>query len=165
MARGPTNDRRRASVHLLKRVCAAVAWHRFPTIGVGLWIIIACLPAQAQHANQPGYDPRQTERRFDGQQSSQGANGRPRLPSPQFARPEGQGDSRPMFVLRHVSIAGAVAIPQERLVATYQPYIGKKVSQADLAAMAAAVSDVYRAAGFHLSRAIPSAPAVPDASS
>ena len=154
MARGPTNDRRRASVDLLKRACAAVAWHRFPTIGVGLWIIITCLPAHAQHANQPGYDPRQTERRFDSQQSSQGANGRPRLPLPQFARPEGQGDSRPLFVLRHVSITGAVAIPQERLAATYQSYIGKKVSQADLAAIAAAVSDVYRAAGFHLSRAI-----------
>ena len=121
---------------------------------MALWIIIACLPAQAQQANQPGYDPRQTEKRFEDQQSRQGANGRPRLPLPQFARPEGQGNSRPLFVLRHVSISGAVAIPQERLAATYQSYIGKKVSQADLAAIAAAVSDVYRAAGFHLSRAI-----------
>ena len=154
MAKGLTNDRRRVSVHLLKRVCAPVAWHRFPTVGLGLWIIIACFPAQAQQANQPGYDPRQTERRFDSQQSSQGANARPRLPLPQFARPEGQGDSKPLFVLRHVSISGAVAIPQDRLAATYQSYIGKKVSQADLAAIAAAVSDVYRAAGFHLSRAI-----------
>lgn len=154
MARGPTNDRRHVSVDLLKRACAAVAWHRFPTIGVGLWIIIGSLPAHAQSANQPGYDPRQTERRFEGQQSSQGANGRPRLPSPQFARPEGQGHTKPLFVLRHVSISGAVAIPQDRLATTYQSYIGKKVSQADLAAIAAAVSDVYRAAGFHLSRAI-----------
>jgi hemolysin activation/secretion protein len=154
MARGPTNDRRRASVHLLKRVCAPVAWHRFPTVALGLWIIIACFPAQAQQANQPGYDPRQTEKRFEDQQSRQGPTARPRLPMPQFARPEEQGDSKPLFVLRHVSISGAVAISQERLVATYQPYIGKKVSQADLAAIAAAVSDVYRAAGFHLSRAI-----------
>ncbi|WP_334517059.1 ShlB/FhaC/HecB family hemolysin secretion/activation protein [Bradyrhizobium sp. AZCC 1693] len=124
------------------------------TAGFVLWTLIACLPAQAQQANQPGYDPRQTEKRFDDQQSSQGANGRPRLPSPQFARPEGQGDPKPLFVLRHVSIAGAVAIPQGRLVTTYRPYIGKKVSQADLATIAAAVSDVYRAEGFHLSRAI-----------
>ena len=123
-------------------------------VGLGLWVIIACFPAQAQQANQPGYDPRQTEKRFEDQQSGQGSTARPRLPSPQFARPEGQGDSRPLFVLRHVSISGAVAIPQERLAATYQSYIGKKVSQADLAAIAAAVSDVYRAAGFHLSRAI-----------
>jgi len=121
---------------------------------LAVWTLIACFPAQAQHANQPGYDPRQTEKRFEDQQSSQGANGRPRLPSPQFARPDGQGDSKPLFVLQRVSITGAVAIPQDRLVTTYQPYIGKNVSQADLAAIAAAVSDVYRAAGFHLSRAI-----------
>ncbi|MBT1511631.1 ShlB/FhaC/HecB family hemolysin secretion/activation protein [Bradyrhizobium sp. SRL28] len=154
MARGSTNDRRRVSVHLLKRICAPVAWHRFPTAGLGLWIIIACFPAQAQQANQPGYDPRQTEKRFEDQQSRQGPTARPRMPMPQFARPEGQGDSKPLFVLRHVSITGAVAIPQERLVTVYQPFIGRKVSQADLAAMAAAVSDIYRAAGFHLSRAI-----------
>jgi hemolysin activation/secretion protein len=128
---------------------------RYCLLAVGLALsTIVCLPAHAQHANQPGYDPRQTERRFDSQQSSQGANGRPRLPSPQFARPDGQGDPKPLFALRRVSITGAVAIPQDRLVTTYQPYIGKKVSQADLAAIAAAVSDVYRAAGFHLSRAI-----------
>ena len=84
----------------------------------------------------------------------QGGNGRPRFPSPQFAGAAGQGDARPLFVLRHVAIAGAVAIPQERLATAYQPYIGKKVSQADLAAIASAISDAYRAEGFHLSRAI-----------
>ncbi len=112
------------------------------------------MPALAQNANQPGYDPRQIEKRFEDQQSSQGANGRPRLPSPQFAGAEGQGDSKPLFVLRRVAIDGAAAIPQERLVTAYQPYIGKQVSQADLAAIASAVSDAYRAAGFHLSRAV-----------
>jgi len=127
--------------------------HCLVTISLGL-SVLACFPAHAQQANQPGYDPRQTERRFENQQSSQSANGRPRLPSPQFARQEGQGDTKPLFVLRHVSISGAAAIPQDRLATTYQSYIGKKVSQADLAAIAAAVSDVYRAAGFHLSRAI-----------
>ena len=60
----------------------------------------------------------------------------------------------PLFVLRHVSIAGATAMAQERLVAVYQSYLGKKVSQADLAAIAGGISDVYRAAGFTLSRAI-----------
>ena len=123
-------------------------------VGLGLWIIITGFPAQAQQANQPGYDPRQTEKRFEDQQSPQGPTARPRLPMPQFARPKEQGDSKPLFVLRHVSIIGAVAIPKEQLVTAYQPYVGKKVSQADLAAIAAAVSDVYRAAGFHLSRAI-----------
>jgi hemolysin activation/secretion protein len=121
--------------------------------GIGLWVSLVDSTASAQQASQPGFDPRQTERRFEAQQSSQGANGRPRLPSPQF-RTDGQADSKPLFVLRHVSITGAVAIPQERLVTAYQPYIGKKVSQGDLAAITSAVSDVYRTAGFHLSRAI-----------
>ena len=123
-------------------------------VGASAWTAVVGLPAQAQNANQPGYDPRQIEKRFEDQQSSQGGNGRPRLPSPQFAGAAGRGDARPLFVLRHVAITGAVAIPQERLATAYQPYIGKKVSQADLAAIASAISDAYRAEGFHLSRAI-----------
>ncbi len=140
-----------SSVDLRKRSRASLS-HWFAA-GVSLWVSLVGFTANAQQASQPGFDPRQAERRFEAQQSSQGANGRPRLPSPQFAT-EGQGDPRPLFVLRHVSISGAVAIPQERLVTVYQAYIGKKVSQADLAAIASAISDVYRADGFHLSRAI-----------
>ncbi|MET0709586.1 MAG: ShlB/FhaC/HecB family hemolysin secretion/activation protein, partial [Tardiphaga sp.] len=64
---------------------------------------IVCFPAQAQHANQPGYDPRQTERRFEDQQSVRSSGGRPRLPMPQFARTAGKGDSKPLFVLQSVS--------------------------------------------------------------
>jgi len=124
------------------------------TFALGMWVQIVCFPAQAQQANQPGYDPRQTEKRFEDQQSARSPAGRPRLPMPQFARTAGQGDSKPLFVLQSVSITGAVAIPQGLLVTAYQPYIGKKVSQAELAAISAAVGDIYREAGFHLSRAM-----------
>jgi hemolysin activation/secretion protein len=149
---GFTHERRFHSVDLRTSIGSAVVARTW-LVTISLWLsAFACFPAHAQQANQPGYDPRQTERRFDAQQSSQG--GRSRLPLPQLARPEGQADTKPLFVLRHVAISGAVAIPQDRLAATYHPYIGKKVSQADLAAVAAAVSEVYRAAGFHLSRAI-----------
>jgi len=61
-----------------------------------MWLQIVCFPAQAQQANQPGYDPRQTERRFEDQQSVRSSGGRPRLPMPQFARTAGQGASRPL---------------------------------------------------------------------
>ena len=99
-------------------------------------------------------DPVQTEKRFERQQSDQAPAGRPKLPTPQFARPQGPLDTKPIFLLRRVSVIGATAIPLDRLATAYQPYLGKRVSEADLTAMAAAVSDVYRAAGFHLSRAI-----------
>lgn len=132
----------------------SVTGHRFWVVGLGfLAALIVSLPARAQQAS-PGYDPRQTEKRFEDQQIDQTRGARPRLPRAPFARPEGKADTKPMFVLRHVAITGAVAIPRDRLVTAYQPYLGKKVSQADLADMASAVSDVYRAAGFHLSRAI-----------
>src|SRR5215212_2262817 len=130
MAIGSTHDRRSVSVHLRGLACFPVlpcfpvTGHRLIAVGLAVWTLIACFPARAQQANQPSYDPRQTEKRFDDQQSSQQANGRPRIPSPQFAWPRGQGDSKPLFVLRHVSVSGAAAIPQDRLVTTYQPYIG-----------------------------------------
>ena len=104
-------------------------------------------------ASQPAFDPRQTEKRFDDWQSGE-TPARPRLPMPNLARPNVGADTRPLFELHHVTIVGARAIPPDPLAAAYQPYIGKKVSQADLAAIAAAISETYRAAGFHLSRAI-----------
>lgn len=139
--------RRGVSVAVYVRICLLA-------VGSFAWTALMGLPALAQNANQPGYDPTQLEKRFEDQQSSQGGSGRPRLPSPQFAGGQGQGDSKPLFVLRRAAINGAVAISQEQLATAYQPYIGKQVSQADLAAVAGAVSDAYRAAGFHLSRAI-----------
>jgi len=72
---------------------------------------------------------------------------------PRIPRSEASADPTPLFVLPKVSITGASAIGPGELAAAWQRYIGKKVSQADLAAMAVNVGDVYRAAGFHLSRA------------
>ena len=112
-------------------------------------------PVKAQQASQPGFDPRQTEKRFDEPQSGQTPSGRSAaLRMPVASRPEVAADSKPLFGLRGVWLTGTHAIPHEKIAKAYQPYLGKKVSQADLAAIAAAIGDAYRAAGFHLSRAI-----------
>jgi hemolysin activation/secretion protein len=112
--------------------------------------VLASMPAGAQQ----GFDPRQTERQFDTPQSGQSPSSRSGVRMPGVSRQEGAGDSRPMFVLRGVSLSGAHAIPREQIASVYQPYLGRKVSQADLAAIAAGIGDLYRAAGFHLSRAM-----------
>ena len=67
------------------------------------------------------------------------AAGQPRLRMPQFAPPPAAGvDTRPLFVLRAVTVSRRHGDPARRPCATtYQPYLGKKVSQADLAAIAA----------------------------
>lgn len=117
--------------------------------------VIGPNPAKAQQASQPGFDPRQTEKRFDALQSEQAATAaRSGVPMPRVSRSESPADSTPLVVLRKVSLTGARALPREDIATAYQPYLGKKVSQADLTAIASAVSDLYRAAGFHLSRAI-----------
>ncbi|MCP3384743.1 ShlB/FhaC/HecB family hemolysin secretion/activation protein [Bradyrhizobium sp. CCGUVB4N] len=109
--------------------------------------------AFAQQANQPGFDPRQPEKYFENQ-TEQESLSRPPVKLPSVGQPNTGGDTKPQFVLRGINVSGAHVIPQDRMAALYQPYLGKKVSQADLAAIAGAISDLYRADGFHLSRAI-----------
>src|ERR1700682_271675 len=111
-------------------------------------------PAEAQQASPSGFDPRQTEKYFDASQFGPTPSARSALQMPRLARSEVSADSKPLLKLRRVSLTGARAIPADRLITAYQPYLGKEVSQADLVAIAAGISDRYRAAGFHLSRAI-----------
>jgi hemolysin activation/secretion protein len=123
--------------------------------GVFLMVLPVSTPSVAQQASQPAFDPRELSKRFDRGPLEQAPSTRTHLPMPRLARPaEAKADAAPLFVLRHISIVGATSIPPDRLATTYRRYLGKKVSQADLAAIANDISDVYRAAGFHLTRAI-----------
>src|SRR5882757_519008 len=90
--------------------------------------------ALAQQANQPGFDPRQPEKYFENQ-SDQETLGRPPVKLPTVGQPNTGGDTKPQFVLRGVNVSGDHAIPRDRITAVYQTYLGKKVSQADLAAI------------------------------
>src|SRR5450631_2577875 len=92
-------------------------------------------PAKAQQASQPGFDPRQTEKRFDALESGQTQPARPALRMPVLSRPEVSAGTGPLFVLRGISLTGAHTIPHDRIITAYQPYLGKEVSQADLAAI------------------------------
>src|SRR3984893_3078455 len=119
-----------------------------------LALLIASVPAKAQQAGPSGFDPRQTEKYFEASQFGPTPAARSALRMPRLARSEVSADAKPLLKLRRISLTGARAIPRDQILKAYQPYLGKKVSQADLAAIAAAISDLYRAAGFHLSRAI-----------
>jgi hemolysin activation/secretion protein len=117
-------------------------------------VLSATVSARAEQPSQSGFDPRQAEKHFDDSRSEQSHPARSALRIPSLPRPALPADSKPLFVLRGVSLAGALTIPHDQIVKAYQPYLGKKVSQADLTAIASAISDTYRSAGFHLSRAI-----------
>jgi hemolysin activation/secretion protein len=113
---------------------------------------LSALSAPAYAQQSPGFDVRDAERRFEAQESAQ--DGRRTVAVPGVARSQATGDPTPLFVLRNVSLTGAHTIPPDRLAEAWRPFIGKMVSQADLATIATAIGDSYRAAGFHLSRAI-----------
>ncbi|MBR0712947.1 ShlB/FhaC/HecB family hemolysin secretion/activation protein [Bradyrhizobium liaoningense] len=133
---------------------ARIRWRFRVTALAALVSTIPGIPQTlAQQANNPGFDPRQTEKYFE-TQSDQESGARPSVRLPMPGRPDLGGDTRPQFVLQGVTISGTHAVPRDRLAAAYQPYLGKKVSQADLAAIAGAIGDIYRMNGFHLSRAI-----------
>jgi hemolysin activation/secretion protein len=120
-----------------------------------VFLAITSIPLKAQQVSQPGFDPRQTEKRFDEPQSGPTPSGRSAALRVPKLTPSGvAADSKALFELHRVSLSGVGAIPRDQIAKVYQPYIGKKVSQADLASIAAGISDLYRAAGFLLSRAI-----------
>ena len=127
--------------------------HLVTALTVLLPIFIGVSGALAQQANQPGFDPRQPEKYFENQTERETLS-RPPVRLPTVGAPNTGGDTKPQFVLRGVSVSGAHAVSRDRIAAVYQPYLGKKVSQADLAGIAGSISDLYRTDGFHLSRAI-----------
>lgn len=135
--------------------CATRVGGRHLVTALAIWVaIFAGAPrALAQQANQPGFDPRQPEKYFDNQTERETLS-RPAVRLPTVGQPNTGGDTRPQFVLRGVSVSGAHAVSRDRIEAVYQTYLGRKVSQADLAGIAGAISDLYRNDGFHLSRAI-----------
>jgi hemolysin activation/secretion protein len=134
---------------------AARAARQHLLTAVVLWATIFAGVSQsfAQQANQPGFDPRQPEKYFENQTERETLN-RPPVRLPSVGQPNTGGDTRPQFVLREIDVVGAHAVSRDRIAEIYQSHLGKKVSQADLAAIAGAISDLYREAGFHLSRAI-----------
>jgi hemolysin activation/secretion protein len=143
------------------RACSAIRAGRGPSRAAGLALaayvllsLAATRPATAQQANQPGFDPRQTEKYFDDRQSGPDRPVQPPPRAPTLPRPDVAADGKPLFVLHAVSISGVSALPSGQLASSYRQYLGKMVSQKDLAAIAQTLSDDYRAAGFHLSRAI-----------
>jgi len=113
---------------------------------------LAVSAANAEQVSPPAFDTRQTEKYFDDLQARRD----PALPLnvPRVAAPVAGEAGKPLFVLRSVVLTGASALTETELVESYRPFVGKPVSQADLAAIASAISDRYRAAGYHLSRAI-----------
>jgi hemolysin activation/secretion protein len=106
-----------------------------------------------QPAPTPPYDPRQTEKSIENLEAGQDRP-KPAVRLPSVPKPEIRASTKPLFKLRGVSIEGASVMAGDALAEAYKSFLGKTVSQADLVAIAGAMTDIYRAAGYSLTRAI-----------
>ncbi len=78
----------------------------------------------------------------------------PPLPSVAAVSQQASADTRRLFRLEAVDIDGNSALSVGELATAYAGQLGREVSQSDIVAITAAISEIYRKAGFHLSRAI-----------
>lgn len=70
------------------------------------------------------------------------------------AAPEGLLDGSKSFVLAAVSVRGASVFGPDRIAPLYKDYLARRVTLAELAGIAQAITDLYRDKGYFLSRAI-----------
>lgn len=63
-------------------------------------------------------------------------------------------DADPCFTLLGVQLVGAAAMPASAFADIFEPYLARPVSTPDLARIAQAVTDRYRAQGYFLTRAV-----------
>jgi hemolysin activation/secretion protein len=116
-------------------------------------LVLTWATASAQPAPTPPYDPRQTEKSIENLEAGQDRP-KPAVRLPSVPKPEIRASTKPLFKLRGVSIEGASVMAGDALAEAYKSFLGKTVSQADLVAIAGAMTDIYRAAGYSLTRAI-----------
>ncbi len=137
------------------RRAASLRWARALELFAVAGLLSLGVPAAAQQGPpQPVYDPRQIERQLEAQQPSDTAS-RPSIRLPELGRVEHQAASGgSQLELRQVIVTGAHAIPADAIAGVYRPYLGQRVPIAALADIAVKIGDLYREAGYHLSRAI-----------
>ncbi len=109
-------------------------------------------PAKA--AESTNVDSGLAERKAkDRERKQQRAKNQPNLATTARASQDVSASHDPLFTLKSVEIAGASAIRPEALSKAYQAYLGRPVSEADLAKIAEAITQSYQTAGYLLSRA------------
>jgi hemolysin activation/secretion protein len=99
-------------------------------------------------------NPLQPETSLDLNRALSGRGPKPAPGIPGIRQAPGAADTKPFMKLADVSVTGALSIPDGLIAQCYRQYIGRMVSQADLVDIAEKISQLYRDAGFHLSRAI-----------
>jgi len=121
---------------------------------IAFLVTVSTRGSAQQSARPQAPDLGSTERRFEALENEQRRAKNAAVPLPRVAAPSTTADTKPLFRLTDVVVEGSTALRGDAIATAYRAYLGKTVSQADLVAIAVAISDLYRAAGYHLTRAL-----------
>lgn len=119
---------------------------------VALLCAAAVPPATAQ---EPGFSPAQVER-----QLPHAPNGEEAVVEARPPAGEAVAVQAPTFVLAALLVEGATVYDAEALLSTYDRFLGRPVTLRDLEAVAAAITERYRADGYVLVRTVIPAQAI-----
>ncbi len=126
---------------------------RMAALGVVLILTGGLALAQEPTPAGPSFDAQSLERKI-GRSDSPGRSGATPLRSPRLSGDAASADTKPFMTLSAIDLQGASALPAARLMAHAEALIGRRVSQADLAALTEAMTREYREAGYFLSRVV-----------
>lgn len=115
--------------------------------------LIGGLNAALAQAGSPGFDPLQPEKRFEAmKQGAERAGEDTSLPAVS-TRVGAVGGGR-SFKVRGISLVGNKAISTAAIEPLYRKFVGDRITEGELSELTEKISELYRANGYHLSRAI-----------
>jgi hemolysin activation/secretion protein len=120
---------------------------------VGALVLLGASAANAQQRPAP-IDPQQAQKQIDAANAERRRLKKPPPRTPALEQKTKAVSAVPLFKLKSVRITGETVFSADALRKAYADYLGRTVSQADIEAIASAVGDIYRQAGYHLTRAI-----------
>jgi hemolysin activation/secretion protein len=115
--------------------------------------LIGGLTAAFAQAASPGFDPLQPEKRFEA--ARRGAEqGGDETSLPAVSNRRGAVGGGRSFKVRGISLVGNRTISTPAIEPLYRKFVGGSITEGELGELAAKISELYRANGYHLTRAI-----------
>ena len=131
---------------------SASYWRPRAQFGLACFVLLAAHPAVGQHA--PHVDSQQTEKQIDAAEAEWRRLRAPLPKTPKLVSSRAPTPNIPLFRLNSISVEGSTVLSDDAVKSIYGPYLGRTVSQVELEAIATGIGQLYRDAGFHLSRAV-----------
>jgi hemolysin activation/secretion protein len=116
-------------------------------------VLVGGLTAALAQAASPGFDPLQPEKRFEAAKQAAERDG-DNTSLPAVSTRKGSVGAGRSFKVRGISLVGNHTIPTVTIEPLYRKFLGGSITEGELSELTEKISNLYRADGYHLTRAI-----------